>query len=463
MINALLDKIAEFVTQTRFEHLDADLVEMAKTSIADTLGVAVAGWNDPPVQIVKKLYGAPLGFGIPATLWGEGSAIPVEYAALINGTASHVLDYDDVLPEITAHPSAPVLAALIPVAESVDCSGKDVICAYHIGVEVMMRIGELMGFKHYELGWHATSTLGILGGAAACAHILGLSKEQTAHAIGIACSLSGGLQKNFGSMTKPLHVGMAGMHAVQAARLAQEGFTSNSDIFGSRGFLHAFSGLTEQNNIEEVQFGRPFGLSETGLTIKKFPCCFATHKIIQAALNLTQQHQLHLQDVETVKIVAPAKGLVPLIYPKPVNGLQGKFSAEYTVLAAIADGKVGLRSFDDDQVQRTEIQRLLSHVHVNKVDDVKKEDVEAFPVTVEVHTQNQQTYEHVIVDAPGSKNNPMSRDDLKVKWNDCWQYRFKEFNGQLPDITADIFYDTFKLEEENPFGNWLLKLRSVFQ
>jgi 2-methylcitrate dehydratase PrpD len=462
MSKAFLENIAQFVTQTRYEQLDQDLVELAKKAITDTVGVAVAGWNDPPVQIVKNLYGAPQSSGIPATLWGDGSRVPVEYAALINGTASHALDYDDVLSEITAHPSAPVLAALIPMAEALPVTGKDLICAYHIGVEVMLRIGKCMGFKHYELGWHATSTLGTLGATAACAHVAGLSKEQTAHAIAIACSLSGGLQKNFGSMTKPLHVGMAGMHGVQAVRLAQEGFTASSQVFGSRGFLHAFSGF-DPDQLEEIRFGQPFGLTETGLTIKKFPCCFATHKIIQAALELSETYHLQLDDVDHVKIVAPTKGLVPLIYSRPVNGLQGKFSAEYTVLAAIADGKVSLKSFDDDQVQRAAIQKLLSQVHVNKVDDVEKENVDAFPVTVEINTQNQQTYEHAIVDAPGSKHNPMSRDDLKVKWDDCWQYRFKGSNEPTNQVITDLFVEAFNMEHNINFSDWIVKLQSVYE
>ncbi|MED4225544.1 MmgE/PrpD family protein [Neobacillus cucumis] len=214
------------------------MVKLAKNAIIDTVGVTLAGWNEPVVQKVKKVYMTELGSNAAASsLWGEQAKASCENAAIINGTASHALDFDDAAPGVVIHPSAPILAAVIPLAELMGNSGREVISAYAIGTEVMIRIGQILGFKHYDLGWHATGTLGTIGAAAACCSLLKLNETEIAHAVAISASMAGGLLKNFGTNTKPLHVGLAASHAIQSTLLTKNGFTETLKCLESADFF----------------------------------------------------------------------------------------------------------------------------------------------------------------------------------------------------------------------------------
>ncbi|WP_307195459.1 MmgE/PrpD family protein [Neobacillus niacini] len=463
-----MDRLVEYITTCQYEQLPEKLILQAKFAILDTVGVAVAGWSEPAVQIVKRVY---LSDDRPkkAALWGEHIFTDLEYAALINGTASHALDYDDVSPSILAHPSAPILAAVIPLAEHLQSAGKDVITAYAIGTEVMIKLGLHMGHKHYDLGWHATDTLGTIGVAAACSYLLKLNSDQTARAIGIACSMTGGLQKNFGTMTKPLHVGLASSHGLQAAWLAQHGLTANRDIFETRGFFFSFTGGQEHRDMkDEIEFGKPYSILETGLSIKKFPCCYLTHRIIQGALDIKSEVHLNLSDVLGVEIITPPAGLVALIHHHPITGLQGKFSAEYTVLAAIEDGYVGLSTFEDDQVQRAEIQQLLPHVKATEEEGeiLLGHELEENPVRIRITTKNG-LLEKTILLTPGSKDRPLSEEDLRLKWNDCIAHWSKQSGTDVSvsryEKASNLFNNGLLIEEYNDFGRWLLELRELQQ
>jgi 2-methylcitrate dehydratase PrpD len=469
MPSSLMDRLVEYIMTCQYEQLPKELVLQAKYAVLDTVGVAVAGWNEPAVQIVKHVY-ASEERPKKASLWGELSFTALEYAALINGTASHALDYDDVSPSILAHPSAPILAAVIPMAEHLKCSGKDVITAYVIGTEVMIKLGLIMGHKHYDLGWHATDTLGTIGATAACSYLLKLNPDQIAHAIAIACSMSGGLQKNFGTMTKPLHVGIAASHGLQSSWLAEQGLTGNRDIFETRGFFFSFSGGKEQLNlnqeINEIQFGKPHSILDTGLSIKRFPCCYLTHRLIQGALDLKKESQLELRDVLEIEIVTPPAGLVALIHHQPQTGLQGKFSAEYTVLAAINDGYVGLTTFEDDQVQRPAIQNLLTQVKATeeKGDILAGYELEQKPVRIRIQTRNG-LLETDILHTPGSKEQPLSEEDLRLKWNDCVAHWVKQsgtdVSKSLEERASTLFNKGMCIERYDYFTDWLEELRKL--
>src|SRR5258705_6430758 len=222
LLRALADRIAE----VSFEALPHEAVATAKQGILDTVGVTLAGARDDTTAVVTRTLRWTAGQGA-ALIFGGGESLDAMSAALINGTASHALDFDDCSNSLGGHPSAPILPALWAIAPG--SSGKAFIAAYAAGVECETRLARAVNFHHYEKGWHPTATLGTFGSAAACSHLMGLDPEQTATALAIAASMASGIKANFGSMTKPFHIGHAARNGLCAALLAQEGMTAKLD------------------------------------------------------------------------------------------------------------------------------------------------------------------------------------------------------------------------------------------
>lgn len=469
MSNTLLEKLTDFITSTQYEALPQSLVDLTKLAIIDTVGVTIAGWKEPAVEGVKNVYlqsSSPFG---NTSLWGQRLKEPAETAAMINGTASHVLDFDDAAPSVIIHPSAPVLSAAIPLAEQLEKSGKQVITAYAIGTEVMLQLGKIVDLRHYQLGWHSTATLGTIGAAAACSYLHDLTKEQTMHAIAIACSMASGLQKNFGTMTKSFHVGLAASQGIQAAALAKNGFTGNPDIFGTRGFFHAFNGGENVDElVEKAKFGQNYELLETGLTVKKFPCCYATHRFIHGILTLKDLHQLQFEDIQEITLVAPPGGLMPLVSTHPLTGLEGKFSAAYTALTALKDGYVKLSSFENDQVLRVDIQDKIASVDVRQMPGATKtsQEIEEIPVEITIKTVAGDIYEKHVLHAPGSQILPLTDEEMREKWTDCLSQYNKLTNNRLERLVenADVYYDeALKIETFSKFSDWIATIQLDFE
>jgi 2-methylcitrate dehydratase PrpD len=467
-INNLMSKLTAFITETSYRKIPEEMVELAKQAIIDTVGVALAGWNETAVEKAKKVYGLhENGQEGISSLWGEPVKVDCDKAAIINGTASHVLDYDDASVGVVIHPSAPILSAITPLAEKLKSSGKEVITAYAIGTEVMVRIGQVMGIRHYNLGWHATATLGTIGAAAASTYLLHLKQEQCSHAIAIAASMTGGLQKNFGSMTKSLHVGLSASHGIQAALLAEQGFTGNRDIFGKRGFFKAYSGGANEEELQKamdsITFGEPYDMLE-GLSVKKFPCCFGTHRFIQGALELKDEHQLSLEDVEEIVLQAQPRSLLPLVHSRPKTGLQGKFSAEYTVLAALADGYVRMSSFEDDQVLRAEIQKLFSVVKVLQLleSDEDKQLNRRLAVEISIKTKNGRVYRKSVQHAPGSKEKPLSETEHREKWSSCLSHYAQSSldYDKMESIVHELYDQGLRIDTYTCFSDWINEINN---
>ena len=464
---ALMDRIVRFITAADYARIPEEMRVLAKHAVIDTVGVAVCGWREPAVQIVKEVFAQPDAGSQQSSLWGEKSRLESHQAAAVNGTASHVLDFDDATVGIPCHPSAPVLAAAIPLAEKLGSSGEELITAYAVGTEVLIQIGMAMGYHHYQLGWHATDTLGTIGAAAACARLLHLNEEQCANAIAIAASMAGGLVKNFGTMTKSLHVGLAASHGIQAAELAGRGFTGNRDIFETRGFFHAFNAGGDERqlreNLRRIRFGDPYDFLANGrLSVKKFPCCYGAHRFIQGALDLRREHGLTLENIKEIKLIAPPGGLLPLVHHRPQSGLEAKFCAEYLVLAAIADGYVKLGSFTDAMVRRPEIQRMLPQVQAVETEG-EAAGIQEQPDIVQIVTRSGQTLEITVRHPPGSAARPLSEQEYLEKWTDC----LKNFAAGSPDGGAadveraaeELYEKGMKLESYARFGDWLNEMK----
>jgi 2-methylcitrate dehydratase PrpD len=430
----------------------------AGLAMVDTLAATLAGTAETPARNLARALRAPAG-GDSLPWITTGGAI--EDAALLCGMASHMLDYDDVSMIATCHLSAPVLSALLATTSAKMApgrSGSHFVEAYCVGAEVMIRLGEAMGFAHYELGFHATGTLGCVGAAAACARFSGLDETLTRHALAIAASLSCGLQKNFGTPVKALHVGFAAANGVRAVRLALGGVEGAVEAFDRNGFLRAFSGGEVDQWPARVKLGAPYAIESPGLERKRYPCCYMTHKIIEATLALARVHAIGLQDVAQATVALPPCGAKPLIHPRPATGIEAKFSAPYALLASLLDNRIDLASFADAAVRRPAIQARLGGVAVTENTSLGgAAHMGDAPVTVTLRLRDGCSLATTVTAPPGSAADPLTSAQLRAKWFDCLHARSPELSAA---DAAGLFEHAMSLEAADDCGRWLDRFES---
>ncbi|SFC10131.1 2-methylcitrate dehydratase PrpD [Bosea sp. CRIB-10] len=452
--SSAMQEIMRFVMSAR---ADEAVLAQASRAVLDTLAVTIAGGVEPGARALKaSLDPDPRPTAVPS-FWTQ-AGYRSDDAALLLGMSSHMLDYDDVSMLTVCHPSAPVLSALLAAAPREGVSGAVLLEAFAIGTEVLIRLGQAMGFRHYALGFHATATLGAVGAAAACARLMRLDEARTRHALAIAASLSSGLRKNFGSMVKSLHVGIAAANGLKAARLAAAGVEGSAEPFEDEGFLSAFSGGETDRWPAGLVLGQPFAIVEPGFEQKRYPCCYMLHKMIEATLCLRHETGLDLASVKSMRVDMPAGGTKPLIHPFPRNGLNALFSAPYAVAASLADGRIDLKSFADAAVLRPDIQaRLRDVVVVEAAGEAQTgSDLGSAPVTVTLTPRQGGTLSRTIIASPGSQQDPLTPPQLKAKWVDCLQRACPELDSQ---VTAALFDEGKNLASHANIEGWLMRLR----
>ncbi len=345
----LAAQLADRIHALRFEDITATALAWAGMAFVDTVGVTLAGIKEEGPRILLRLPG--VGGAGPCLVLGTGTRTGPLDATLINGTASHALDYDDVSNVMGAHPSVMLVSPLLALGEMLGSSGREVALAYVVGYETECRIARGVHFHHYDKGWHPTATLGIFGTVAAAARLLRMSVDQTAVALGLAASLASGLKANFGTMTKPLHVGHSARNGLFAALMVREGFTANPAAFEHKqGFLDVFNGPgTYDTERMLADWYAPFecdGGAEPGL--KPYPCCGSTHASINRMIDLARTHRLTPDRVEKIEIMPHGRRLPHTNNPDPRTPLGAKFSIQYCVARALADGAVKLEHFEGD-------------------------------------------------------------------------------------------------------------------
>ena len=338
---ALTREIGNWIASFDGSELGAIPIRWAKHCLLDWLGVTLAGTKDPLVDILvdDAIFSGETG---QAPILGRDTRTTQSFAAMINGAASHALDYDDVNKRLHGHPTVPVLPALLAVAEQNGASGRDLLEAFCVGYEVECLIGEMMGLAHYDHGWHATATVGTFGAAAGASRLLGLDANQASMAIGIAGTQAAGLKSMFGTMCKPLHAGKAAMNGLMAARWAGRGFTSRNDVLEC---LQGF-GLTQSTEFTPLSI-RPVAKAlyavEQNL-FKYHAACYLIHSSIEAANSLRDKYEFTPADIETISThVAPGHRSVCDI-PEPKTGLEVKFSIRHCIAMALS----GLDTSDDN-------------------------------------------------------------------------------------------------------------------
>lgn len=354
-----LAAMAEFVTSAQ-PPPQASAPAMA--AVLDTIGVALAGSTEPASRIVqatiaRQAEDACTVFGAPVRPGGPD-------AALANGTAAHALDYDDMCFVSLAHPSCALVPAALAAAEITGAPGAAVVDAYVIGFEVECRLGIVMNPRHYhDRGWHCTSSIGTIGAAAAAARVLGLDTTAVRHALGIAASAACGFKENMGSMVKPLHAGLAARNGVMAAQLAARGFDASPDALeGPQGYLQVMDSEHRALAPAVADLGTRWEIEQSGITVKLYPSCAATHPPLDALLDLRRRHGIAADQVEAVEIDVDSMTPRLLIHDRPRTGLEGKFSMPFCAAAALVHGRIGLDTFEPGAIQDPAVQALMPRV-----------------------------------------------------------------------------------------------------
>lgn len=327
---------------------DAAAMDAARLAIIDFLACAIAGARDRTTGLLADTVGADLPG--EAILIGSARRTDPLAAAVVNGYAGHVLDYDDVHASVRGHPTTVIVPALLALAAERAFAAEALVASYIVGLEAMARLGLSLGSKHYEKGFHATATLGTVGAAAAIAHLTRASVDETAVALGLAATQSSGLRLQFGKDAKPFHAGMAARSGLLSARLAAAGFGGASDFLDNPvGFHSVFAFGAERLSALTENWGSPWQIVAPGLTLKAYPCCTASHPVAFLGIDLHGQG-LRAEAIERITFTYPPGADAALVVSEPTNGIEARFSPEYVFAAALIDGALRLDHFDGQPI-----------------------------------------------------------------------------------------------------------------
>jgi 2-methylcitrate dehydratase PrpD len=418
-MSGLTESIARFVSTGTA--VSEEAARIVCNGFTDSVATMIAGRNEAVVGIVRRFVAARRSAAREArVLFGAGSAAAAD-AALINATAAHALDYDDVA--LGGHPSTVLVPAVLAEGEYVGATGADALRAYLVGYEVWAELLSRETDSYHLKGWHPTAVLGTVGAAAAAAHLHRLPPADCRNALGLAASMASGLVANFGTMTKPLHAGRAAACAIEAVRLAAMGITAAPDAFEHHaGYLAALSpGGRVERERPAPDLGKHLRILDSGLSIKKYPMCYATHRIIDGVLDLASAHDLKARDVREIHATIGESQASMLRNHAPVTGLEAKFSLEFAVASALVRRKVGLAELTDGFVAEAGVREAMGKVTIATVDTkCPIEPMMALTDRVVLELQDGRKLDSgEIRFARGNAKLPLGCEELKAKFLDC--------------------------------------------
>lgn len=411
------EALAAKISGATYDSVSEELSQVVTRAFVDTVGVMLAGTASDGSQILKETVerGALVGDSSPVV--DRLSATSVPEAALAFGTASHALDYDDLSWGIDGHPSVTLVPPLLALALREDISGREAITAYVVGYEIERAIAAPVSLDHYEQGWHATSTFGTFGAAAATASALDLTTAEAGTALNIAASMPAGTKQNFGSMTKPLHAGHAAQSGVRTALLAANGYSAGTvAISGNKGFWDLYGGGGEDPSADiQSALAGEWALLDHGVHTKKYPCCYFTHSAIAATQSLVADHDIFVEDVVTIRAGVAGGAKDALSYTDPSTPLEAKFSMQHALAVAVTGGRLDLGAFTPETLSSPEIRSLYDRIEL-AVDESIAYDSHAATVEIET-TQGSvtETREH----PPWVHSDPPDKDARRQKFRDC--------------------------------------------
>lgn len=398
-------------------------LNIAEDALFDILGCMIAGSSDPATAAVAravKSFGNGNVFAI-----GAGRRLPAPWSALVSGTAAHALDFDDNFAPAFTHATAVLAPALFSLADDEQLSGRAIIDAYIVGLELQARIGKLLQPHHYQRGWHATATVGAIGTAGACARMLGCDVAGILASMSIATSMAGGSKRQFGSMMKPVHAGLAAKNAVTAARMAQAGITGDMDPFGGVwGLSDLFGhGGDEAGSIRALEgLGDTLAIDTDGVLVKRFPCCGAAHRTLDGIEVLRDEDGFQLEAVERLETHLPEMALRNLSFDRPTNEMEARFSGTYCAARMLVSGTLSLSDMTPARIANAEIRSWFPRISLHSYDDSLMTDGADFPVTTRLFLKSGAMREVVVTRVKGSPENPLSRAEIERKFRDCCQW-----------------------------------------
>jgi len=420
---------AEFVEKVTFDAIPAEALRIGTRCLLDGLGLFVAGSEERTVQILAD-DAQQTGGSADALLLRRGdNRVPAPIAARVLGTAGHAHDWDDsqvsVDPEhmygLLTHPTIPPLSGALVTAQKLGgVDGKTFMVAFLTGFEVECKISEWMLPQHYVKGMHSSGTVGTFGAYAAAAKLLQLSADQLRSGFGLAASFAAGIRCNFGTMTKPLHVGRAAENGLTAALLAARGFTADPDALdGPWGFYAVHGGGVSIEKLSQG-FGRTWTIVEPGVSIKPYPCGVLTHPTIDLMLKLVTEHDVKPDDITAVRVYAGTNILKPIRYPVAANHLQAKFSLP-AALAMIALARAaGKREFSDDFVGSAPMQAMQRRITSELDPEIEKLGFDKMRSRIALRLKDGRTVEGWADERyRGGPENPLSDAELESKLRSC--------------------------------------------
>jgi 2-methylcitrate dehydratase PrpD len=420
------EKIARFIVNTDYNDIAPDAVEKAKRTALDCMGAALAGVSEP-VSRTTTAYATRLGGPPQASVIGAGLKVSAPEAALANGAIAHALDYDDCGMKI-GHPSVMVLPAVVSLGEHLGASGRDILAAYILGLEVEGKLALHADFKLMQARLNHQSWYGSVGAAAACAKLLRLDVGKTRMALGIGANYACGLAANHGSMVAPMAAGNGCRNGVVAALMAREGVTANPDIIEAKnGFYDTLVGPGRYDAARMVKsLGNPFYILSPGLGLKKYPSCYHTHRALDGVFQLMEEHRLRDKDIAAVEVGTSERAMRVLAFSEPGTPYQAKYSMPHCIAAAVVDGEVTLDTFTSRKLEDRGIVEARKKVHLSFPDipiwpglaDVGP-DTKFVGNPVTIRTRDGRSYS-ARVDIPrGDPALPLTDDELLAKYRDC--------------------------------------------
>jgi 2-methylcitrate dehydratase PrpD len=422
--------VLDFIASARLARFPPEASVVAKRCVIDGLGVMLAGSTQPAGSILAAHARAAAPGGTATAFGKEPFKTGMSAAALVNGTSGHALDWDDTQlatsPDrifgLLTHPTIPPLVAALAVAEARHASGAQFLEAFLAGFEVECKIAEAIHPNHYKMGFHSSGTIGTFGAVTAAAKLLELDRNQTAHALAIAASSASGIRVNFGSMTKPLHVGRAAQNGIVAAELAARGFTGGADALDPPwGFFAAFShgGGFDAGRITG-KLGNPHTILSPGVAIKPYPCGVLGHPTMDAMRRLVVENDVEPTRITAIRVRAGSNILNPLRYAIARNELEAKFCPAFMVSAIALRRKAGVREFNDEFVQSAPVQALMRKVERVLDPAIEAQGFEKIRSIVEVDLDDgRKLVAHADEKYRGGPDRPFTRAELHEKFTDC--------------------------------------------
>jgi 2-methylcitrate dehydratase PrpD len=399
------ERLASFVAEARSDALPPPVIHQAKRSVMNIIAAALSGCRDPAVESALATL-AQFSGGQQATLLGRHERIDALSAAFLNAAAANVLDFCDTHVPTAIHPTAPILPALLALAELKPVSGRDLLGALVLGQEVACRIGLAISPSHYNRGWHITATCGVFGAAAGCGKLLGLSAAQTVWALGSAATQAAGLCECLGTPAKSVGVGNAARNGLLAALLAQQNFSGPAEpLDGAQGYFHA---LAEAPDLSRLTDGLDQSWEILKTSYKPYPCGFVMHAVLDCVLDWRRANPNIA--VESVQVTGNPLLGIRTDRPRISTSGQSQVSVQHAVAAALITGKAGIAQFSQACVNDPAVAALRGKVEVRR-----DEKIATVASAVEIKTADGQVYKLWQGAARGSDDNPMSDADLEDK------------------------------------------------